>query len=187
MKTTIQIIFHRLFFVMKGITFKIGCDTFEESVYAASLCFQRYDLETLYQAYQFEIASKSLLGKFGVLSMTTVITLVNMLEFFCKYTVLHFKKYSPGSFERMVIAIPMTIYCLQHQFRIQTRNEEWIRVENARTSFHSTWRCSLFLILYSCLSTICILSTKGVLLIDFAVHTPSVHHNLALEVLQFLR
>jgi class 3 adenylate cyclase len=109
--------------LMKGFMFNLECDSGHEIVHAASLCFKRRDIEAWYRTYQFEIASKTLLGKFGALSITTILTFVNMMDIFCKNTINLSKKFSHGSLAKMAIATPMTLFCLYHQFRIHLKNE----------------------------------------------------------------
>jgi hypothetical protein len=95
-----------------------------EIVHMISLCFRKPELEENYRAYQFELGSSCLNGRLGALSITSAISFANMTAFYLTQTLDSFKKFSDAALWRMILGLPITIFCLHHQFQIQTRSEK---------------------------------------------------------------
>ena len=84
-------------------------------MHSLTLCFRRTDLEAKYRAYQFEVAKCNLNGRWGVLSLTSMVTFVIKT---IGNAVQLMKLSTPGSLERIAIFLPMTAFCLHHQLAV---------------------------------------------------------------------
>jgi hypothetical protein len=94
-------------------------DAGHEVVDAISLCFHNIELEELFRAYQFELASNSLNGKFGSLSLTSMASSGITLAIIVNQIITSLKQITPGAAERMLTILPLIFFGLYHQFRVQ--------------------------------------------------------------------
>ncbi len=93
-----------------------------ESMNAFSLCFQNFLLEEDYRRYQFELVRNSLVGKLGTLSTTSISALCTLIPNFIAYFMQFGREKSPGTGERMLYSIPVTMFAIYHQLNVQLWN-----------------------------------------------------------------
>jgi hypothetical protein len=107
-------------------TFNLFCDSdclrrgSHEVVNAVSLCFKNDELEELYRDYQYELASNTINGKVGSLSLTSIYIIVTALTIWLKNTASLLKQYTSGSIERMISMVPVAVFGFYHQYRLHS-------------------------------------------------------------------
>jgi class 3 adenylate cyclase len=97
----------------------------DEKLHPLSCCFLKYDLEDLYRDYQFELSRHSLHGRFGSLSISSMVICLNQAAAYVQQIVKIITVSTPGSIERMIIGIPLSAFAFYHQFLVHTGGVHW--------------------------------------------------------------
>jgi hypothetical protein len=109
-----------------------------EMLHALSLTFKNRDLEEQYLIYRFELAREGLTGKWGTLSLTSLISSVT-LALGCIESITSYFKHQPGGRERMLVALPLTLFNFYHQFKVRTGKVKSTDIEIYSRSFVMQW------------------------------------------------
>ena len=96
------------------------------------------NLEEHYRAYQYELARESLGGRYGALSVTSMVVCVNMAAAYAKQIAAYIRAETPGSIERLLNGIPMTAFVFYHQFCVHLSGTCWDTRASQRFVVHFT-------------------------------------------------
>ena len=91
----------------------------DEMVHNFFLSFRDGELENSYRMYQFEIARSRLLGRFGSLSLLSMITGIVLIMRVLQFLLLCWRDCVISHILRLLSVLPLTLSCLHHQVVLQ--------------------------------------------------------------------
>ena len=95
-----------------------------EKVHRVSLCFLKQGLEEQYRDYQFELARQNLSGRWGALSITSLVLCLSLTAAVFQ-ELEKIKSGYPGSVQRLLVPIPVLIFVLYHQYLVHSGRVRW--------------------------------------------------------------
>ena len=114
----------------------------DEQINPLTLTFKSFQLEQQYQLYRFQVTYGSLIGRFGLLSVTSMVSLFCVLGDSAEGMISFIQHNTPGSIHRVFALFPILAFSIYHQWAVSTNR----LLTNDKKSY-----CPVFAIWWVCL------------------------------------